>query len=287
MTSQIRTIFRVGLFLFALLAYPAQNVSKDPKLSPQELVTKSLEAIGSPERLAARKSCIAEGVGTMLVRTGGSGSLVGRMSFLSEGDKFRYDMKFDFKDYTEELFTFDGQNAEFGYIRPGKRSRLGEFLYTYSAIVREGLIGGVLSTAWPLTKLDQRNPKLQYRGLTKIEGKQMHEVKYQMKKGDNDLNVLLYFDPATFRHVATVYRIIVPVPLGRTMAGATAQNEDRYELFEYFEDFRDMDGLMLPSRWTIHLTTEAGTQTFMGEWETKIEKISFNQPIEPKTFILQ
>jgi hypothetical protein len=287
MIVQTRNILGAMLFLVALLACPARTLSKDAKLDPKELVARSLKAVGTPEKLAARKTCIAEGSGTMLVRTGGSGSLTGPASFLSDGEKFRFDMKFDFKDYTEELFFFDGQNAQIGYVRPGRRSRLGEFLNTYKGIIKEGLIGGVLSTAWPLTELAEKNPKLQYRGLTKIEGKQAHELKYQMKKGEGDLNIFLYFDPETYRHVATIYRLIEPVPLGSRPETSTSQNENRFELFEVFQDFRDVDGLTLPSRWTIHLTTEVGMTTFMGEWEMVIQKISFNQPIEPKAFALQ
>jgi len=38
--------------------------------------------------------------------------------------------------------------------------------------LREGLLGGVLSAAWPLLRLAQQNPKLEYRGLKKMEGRQ-------------------------------------------------------------------------------------------------------------------
>jgi hypothetical protein len=284
MTAQKKTFLGLALFFAAFLAYPAPFVSKDPKLDPQDLVARSLKAVGAAEKLAARKTCIAEGNGTMRVRTGGSGSLAGQTVFLSEGDKFRFDMKFDFKDYPEELFGFDGQNVQFGYIRPGRRSKLGDFLYLYNGIMKEGLIGGVLSTAWPLTQLEHRSPKLQYRGLTKIEGKQAHELRYQIKKGDSNLNVFLYFEPETFRHVATVYRIVQPALLASRPELSSGQTESRFEVLEVFEDFREEEGLTLHHRWTIHYTSEGGQSTFMGEWETVFEKITFNQPIDAKTF---
>jgi hypothetical protein len=287
MTAQKKTFHVPVLFLVALLSCPAPTVSKDPKLDPQDLVARSLKAVGAPEKLAARKTCIAEGNGTVRVRTGGSGSMAGPTMFLSEGDKFRYDMKFDSKDYPEELFAFDGQNAQIGYIRPGKRSKLGDFLYLYNGIIKEGLIGGVLSTAWPLTHLEQRGSKLQYRGLAKVEGKQAHELRYQMKKGESNLNIFLYFEPETFRHVATIYRIIQPSPLATRPELSSSQTDNRLEVLEVFEDFREEDGLTLPHRWTIHYTAEMGQSTFMGEWETVFEKITFNQPIEAKTFALQ
>jgi hypothetical protein len=287
MTSQKKTFLGVALFFAALLAWPGHTVSKDPKMDPQDLVARSLKAVGTPEKLAARKTCIAEGNGTVRVRTGGSGSMAGQTVFLSEGDKFRYDMKFDSRDYPEELFTFDGQNAQVGYIRPGKRSKLGDFLYLYNGIIKEGLIGGVLSTAWPLTQLEQRSPKLQYRGLAKVEGKQAHELRYQMKKGDSNLNLFLYFEPDTFRHVATIYRIIQPAPLAGRPDLSSSQTDNRLELLEVFEDFREEDGLTLPHRWTIHYTAEAGQSTFFGEWETVFEKITFNQPIDAKSFAVQ
>ncbi|MBZ5537409.1 MAG: hypothetical protein LAO31_15750 [Acidobacteriia bacterium] len=287
MTAQKKTFLGVALFYVALLAFPAPTLSKEPKLDPQDLVARSLKAVGAPEKLAARKTCIAEGNGTVRVRTGGSGSMVGQTVFLSEGDKFRYDMKFESKDYPEELFAFDGQNAQVGYIRPGKRSKLGDFLYLYNGIIKEGLIGGVLSTAWPLTQLEQRGAKLQYRGLSKVEGKPAHEVRYQMRKGESNLNIFLYFEPETFRHVATIYRIIQPAPLAGRPDLSSSQTDNRLELLEVFEDFREEDGLTLPHRWTIHYTAEVGQSTFFGEWETGFEKITFNQPIDPKSFALQ
>ena len=213
--------------------------------------------------------------------------MLGQTVFISDGNKLRYDMKFESKDYPEEVFSFDGQNVQIGYIRPGKRSRLGDFLYLYNGIIKEGLMGGVLSTAWPLTQLDQRGPKLQYRGLAKVEGKQAHELRYQMKKGDSNLNVFLYFEPDTFRHIATIYRIIQPAPLASRPELSSSQTENRLELLEVFEDFREEDGLTLPHRWTIHYTAEVGQSTFFGEWETVLEKITFNQPIDPKSFVVQ
>jgi hypothetical protein len=160
-------------------------------------------------------------------------------------------------------------------------------LYLYNGIIKVGLLGGVLSTAWPLTQLEKRNPKLQYRGLTKIEGKPLHELKYQMKKGDSALNIFLYFEPDTFRHVATIYKLVLPNQLAGRPEDSSAQRENRFELSERFEDFREVEGLTLPFHWIIHFTSDAGTKTTITEWNLSFEKVTINQPVDPKALTLQ
>jgi len=47
------------------------------------------------------------------------------------------------------------------------RSQLGQFLYQYDEIVKEGLLEGYSPQPWPLLDLKARRPKLNYRGLKK------------------------------------------------------------------------------------------------------------------------
>ena len=70
-------------------------------------------------------------------------------------------------------------------FRPGRHNLLEQFFAEYDEIVREGLLGGTLSESWPLLALQQRNPKLEYAGLKKIDGRQAHAIKYTPRKGVN------------------------------------------------------------------------------------------------------
>jgi hypothetical protein len=78
-------------------------------------------------------------------------------------------------------------------------SSFGEFVHSQDQIVREGLLGGSLSTAWALLNLDHNQPKLTYEGLKKVDGRQFHDLRYRCKRND-DMNIYLYFDPETYRH---------------------------------------------------------------------------------------
>ena len=133
------------------------------------------------------------------------GQIDGQSVLLSEGRKVLLMMKFPNNDYRGERFIFDGDRIEIRGAMPNQsRSTLGEFVYVQDAIIKEGLLGGALSTAWPLLKLDEHRVKLSYDGLKNLDGQQLYAVRYKPKKS-TDLTIYLYFDPETYRHVRTVY----------------------------------------------------------------------------------
>ena len=72
-------------------------------------------------------------------------------------------------------------------------------------ILRDGLLGGVLNAAWPLLALEARAARVSYEGLKKLDGRDLHRLCYRAKKGQNDLDVLIYLEPDTWRRLATVY----------------------------------------------------------------------------------
>jgi hypothetical protein len=69
-----------------------------------------------------------------------------------------------------------------------RRSSFGEFVHSQDQIVREGLLGGSLTTAWALLNLDHNQPKLSYEGLKKVDGRQLHDLRYRCKRNDDDIN---------------------------------------------------------------------------------------------------
>lgn len=285
--SRTNGIRSVALSLMLLSSIICLAFAKEPKMDPKDLVARHLQSLGAKEKVAGMKSCVAEGNATLRMLTGGSGQLAGPAALYSDGPKVGFLIKFGFVDYPEEHYVFDGDKFEAGFLKPGVRSRLGAFLTTYSSIVKEGLLGGALTTAWPLNDLEKRNPKLQYDGTKKIEGKELHELRYVVRKGNSDLNTFLYFDPETFRHVASLYRVVIPAQIGPGGPNDSAgQIETRYELEEKFDSFREVNGLTLPTRWRIHFTSTTPRGTTLAEWDMNYDKISTNQPIDPKVFAL-
>src|SRR5207245_6897539 len=79
--------------------------------------------------------------------------------------------------------------------------------------MREGLLGGVLVTAWPLLDVQERKAKLTYQGIKKFEGREFQVIRYRPKKG-TDLAIRLYFEPETLRHAMTTYQVSIQAGIG-------------------------------------------------------------------------
>ena len=228
MTFQKRARQRNFAAVMILVALLASVLAQEPKLEPEELVARHLEALGPPEILSALQNRTAQGVGKLNVLMGGFGTLEGPAIFVSEERKIFLSIQFDYTNYAAEQVSFDGDKAYLGYIDSGVRSELGEFLYRYDEIIKEGLLGGVLATGWPLLDLEGRRPRLNYRGLKKVNGQEMLDLRYRMRRGGTDFNMHLYFEPESFRHRATTYQITIPAGIGTSIEQSSSQRDTRF-----------------------------------------------------------
>ncbi|MBZ5719432.1 MAG: hypothetical protein LAO03_03535 [Acidobacteriia bacterium] len=264
------------------------------ELKPEEVVARHLESIGTPEARAFAKSRVMEANAHFKMLVGGVGLLDGSSVLVSEQRKLQFMLKFPDVQYSGERFICDGDKVQVISSTAGHvRSSFADFVYNQDAIVKEGLLGGVLSTAWPLFDLDERKAKLSYEGLKNVDGRSLHDVHYRPKKS-TDLDVHLYFEPETFRHVLTVYTLTVKPSLGHHEPGINdvsrplkasedtgpqeitetsemknaRQQETRYRLEERFSDFGKVDGLTLPAHYNIHFSQELGNgATTVFEWD--------------------
>ena len=151
------------------------------------------------------------------------------------------------------------------------RSDLSNFVTSYDEIIKDGLIGGTLTTAWALLDFAGRRPRLEYNGLKKRGAKEYHELRYLARKrgGDGRMRVLMYFEPQTFRHVQTeYYRAVFP----------TQSNT----LTEEFSDFVVVDGLTLPRTYKWRFTLG---NSVMCDRSVTFERTQHNQQLDPKTFV--
>ena len=243
-----------------------------PKLTEQELITRHLASIGDAAALSAARSCGAAFAVRYQILLGGAGTADGQAKLLSDGRKLRLVMEFNSNQYRGEDLVSDGSKAGVATTTAGLRDPLGGFLYTRRDLLTQGLIGGTLSTAWPLLDTGSLQPKLHYNGLKKIDGRDLVELRYEPRKGASDARVFLYFEPETYRHVLTLYRVDVPVTEARSLnPGTKSQNgaatqEGKITLKESFSDFRVSDGLTLPTHWTLELTNE-GQSTWTMRWD--------------------
>jgi hypothetical protein len=227
------------------------------KMKPAEVVAHHLDALGTAEARAAARHVQGSCVMSAPASGGVAGQLVGRFKLDSDPDRFALEMRFSSEGYSAETFGLDAGKPAVGFVLPGRRSALGNFVSTNDVILREGLLGGVLNSGWPLLALEERGAKVGYDGLKKFEGRELHRLRYRAQKGQGSLDVSLYFEPDTFRHVASVYKASQAQQLGLTMESSSSQPDVYLQLTETFADFKSAEGLTVPSSWTIRYETQA------------------------------
>lgn len=287
MTLSGKVIWNHLLAVLTLLATSTPIFAKGPKMKPEELVARHLEALGSQEARIAAQSRTAKGRGQVRLIVGGSGILSGPARFVCEGEKVLLSIRFKQVNYPAERFSFDSKKAYFGHLTPGRRSALGDFLHQHDHLVKHGLLGGALSTAWPLLDVKAKKPKLKYKGLKKINDRQLLELEYRPRKSWGDVKTKLYFDPETFRHIATINKVEINPRMGATLEQSRRMQKSRFKLEEWFEDFQRKDGLELPVHWTIRLEIETDQGSFIGIWEMAYSEITHNLPIDSEQFVVR
>lgn len=261
--------------------------AKDAKMKPEELVAKHLDSIGTPEARAAAKNRVATGASQFTMRLPTGRLLSGPATVVSEGKMLCISMVFGAQDYPSEQLIFDGNTANVAPIRRGRRSELGGFFYTYDVLLKDGLIGGTMTTAWALLDVPDRRAKLEYDGLKKVDGKQMHELKYMAKKGSSGLFITLHFDPETYRHVHSEYKLTRPANMGTRPEDSSSQRETLYHIQEWFDDFKTVDSLNLPHAYKMVYSREGSGATTLLEYKIVLSNILHNQTLDPKAFAIQ
>jgi hypothetical protein len=284
----LSTALAIAGVLVCIGRNPGAIVPAGEKMKPEDLVARHVESIGSAEARAAAKNRVISGDAQVTFRLGSRGQLVGKSSILSEGRRFRLGMSFANQNYPGEDLVFDGKGVTAATIRSGVRSNLSDFIYRYDFLLKEGLVGGVTSTGWFLLDIAGRAPRLAYGGLKKIDGKSLHELKYQGGKGAGTFQIFFYFDPGTFQHVLSLYALRVPAFPAKTLPDLTQdQLEGFYRLREEFGAFKTVDGLTLPHSYKLVLTIEGQSQTFLADWNIVIAQILHNQQLDDRSFIVQ
>jgi len=229
----------------------------------------------------------------------------GKAGIVSQERKSTTVLKFTGAQYRGEQMVCDGDKFSVAATTASQhRSIFGEFVWSQSVLLREGLLGGELTTAWALSNLDAHKPKLSYGGLKKFDGHQVHDLRYHPAK-DNDMDIHMYFDAESFQHVATVYSIkllsglagaVAPLSDQAGLTSTTSspgsdptqsasQKNTRYTIEERFSDFKATDGITLPSHYNIHFTQELqnGTTTLY-EWDATLDQVSHNVSLDPRNF---
>jgi len=272
------------VILLVLITCPLSLWAGD-ELKPEDIVARHLDAIGSAQARKAVKSRVVQGGATYRVLVGGTGAVDGKFQYASENPKSDMLLKINASGYLGEWFICDGYKTSVAGTWSDKtRSEFGTFVLTQDIILRENLLGGVWSSGWPLLDLDVHKAKVHSEGTKKIDGKDLLVLRYQPKKS-TDLDIFLYFDPQTYQHVMTVYKMEPPTTnVGGELAQARKQPR-RFKVEEQFSEFRTVDGLDLPGHYDLRFTFEGESGfTKSIEWEVRALSIDNNMSIDSRAF---
>jgi len=253
------------------------------KIKVEELVAKHIEAIGTAEARSSNRSRIVAGNSLMNLKTGGRGNSSGPALLASQKDRVLLKAEFDSASYPFEKLGFDGKKFHAKQYAPGIRSPLAEFFLSHDTLFSEGLIGGTLSSAWPLLNLEDRSPKLQYAGTEKIDGRQAHKLKYAPRQG-SELKITIFIDAETFHHVRTEYERVIAAAMGEKPGESASLREVRYKLIEDFSDFRTEGGLTLPHTYRIQHGVSQQTNPIALDWTFTLTRFTFDYPIQEREF---
>jgi hypothetical protein len=265
----------------AAFAQKDKDDKKLPKLSADEIVAKHVGSIGPKDKIAAVRTRILTGVGTLTSKIDYAGKMGGPAQFASSGDKLVLAVVFNANDYPFEKVGYDGKDLSTGNF-PGGVSPLANFLKSNKFIVKRGLFGGALSTAWPL--LDgSKDVRLESAGAVKIGDQTPYKLKLTTS-GSGDMSISLYFEPDTFRHVRTEYyyrtgELMSPNPNRPVMLGSGPQD---YMVTEEFSNFGQVEGLTLPLTYVIRYETKGGSKSLI--WTINFDKAFVNQDLEDTVF---
>jgi hypothetical protein len=283
MVNKMRTQFLGKLFVVITFTLFGTSIGVAQKLKPEEVIAKHLESLGSAEARAAVKSRVMQGTVLATVRIGGGGQLKGGAVMASQGPMSLIGLIFGTQDYGNEKMAFDGNKLTLGELTPGRRTRFGGFLLTHDILFTEGLIGGTLSSAWPLLDLANRNPKLRYAGTKKLEGRQTYVLEYEPRSGGN-LDIKLFFDAETFQHVRSEYQQEFHAPTVSRPEIAAAQQGTRLKFTEDFSDYRKEGVLTLPHTYKMQLTFESERNPLLQDWVVSLSQFLFNKELDVKQF---
>jgi hypothetical protein len=316
----ISLLIAIALGFSLSLALSKSSFAKDSGLAPEEVVAAHLKSIGTPDVLARIKNRGMSGKASVEFVQGGVGTLPGQAMVVSSGRNLSIILKYGAVKYPGEYFAFDGTDVEVSTITPGQRSPLGDFIFRYKGVMKEGLLGGVWSLGWPFLDIGKRNASLKYVG-AKVDGRDLHEIDYNPKGGMNNIKVKLFFEPDTFRHVRTEYMLKVQgeqaLQAGQTVtrgvpssagvasgqqsgaitrdAGIHDQIADSYyllvEKFDNFKEvkFKDANGsetrsLILPHGYTLEYSVEGQGNSFLAHWNIIADQWMQNGKLDPSVF---
>ncbi|RMH33821.1 MAG: hypothetical protein D6687_05315 [Acidobacteria bacterium] len=270
------------LFLFIAVVITSY-AQKQEKLKAEDIVARHLKVIGGESLSKINNQVVSGEVKFTILRSGGAGA-DGKAVLASENRKLLLGMSFPVANYPREVIIFDGKDSKVSYAYNNARSPFGNYIYRFSDVLEEGLLGGVLSTGWALKRLDETKAKIKLEGTRKIDNREAYVLSYTPKRG-SDLEIFIFIDRENFQHLRTEYRRIISASQAISPDASSSIRERREILIEDFSNHKRLEGLSFPYRYKIYLMLEGQNQGLSEyEWIFEVVSILFNQQLDPNSF---
>ncbi len=247
--------------------------AQDQKLTGDQIIEKHLAAVGGREKLAKFKTRIA--LGTIRKEDEPESQLV----IMSETPS-RLSAFYAFRDYDFHMI-YDGSKA---LVRPVLPRNVSTITDKYQEMLGSGLMFNGIS----LYNLLANNPtgelKLEAKGLKKVGGKPAYVVQLKTPKG---VTAKLYFDAETLMWVRTDYgSASVSRQMGTFTNAIVNQggSETTVDFYVETSDFREVDSVKLPFKFTQVITYPILRQSAVGTIVGTIREYRHNEAIDPKMF---
>jgi hypothetical protein len=272
------------------LSQPTGSHAKgDEDLDAEKLIAAHVRALGNPKALAKIQSRTFVGTSEVRMIQGSNWTLKGNSMFVSEGTKLGIVLQYLDVNYPGEYFAYDGTDVTVKHISPGRKSPVADFLYRFDKIMKQGLLGGALSTAWPLLSGERTADARMKIRKVELDGREAYSLDYRPQDGVGNMKIEMFFDPVTFRHLRTEYRVRDRddatsagnyIESSMTHIGdiGRAREDSFYKLVEKFEEYREVKGMMLPHRYILEYSQEGGAGAFIAHWTMNAGAWGFNAP---------
>lgn len=251
----------------------AAEVPAPARLTGADVIARHVDSIGTAAARAAAGGRAVKGQVHYVrkpVSNEGSNPFAGRttditvpMTLASGGPRYLIDLQYGWKDYPFDRIIYDGKRVRNARtLAPGNYTVLAGLLHDNAFLLKAGLVGGPLTTAWALLSGEERFEKLDYAGLKKLDGKPVHRLNARLKN-DSEHEISFSFDPESFQLVRTSIWI---APNGRR------------KLEQDFSDYKLVHGLTLPHTWKMVLDAPEDT------WQLTVSDVHVASELPEEAF---
>lgn len=266
------TVCLTFLLLLPLLKADALVVDDKPTLSGEEIINKYLEAAGGKQAMTKFKSRVALGTFNY------EGEPEAKMAIMSEAPN-RVAAVYVLRAYDWRLVYAAGSII----IRPQFPRQVSVIEDKYREMLSSGLMFNGI-TLYNLLTAPGPDVKFAAKGMKKVKGRQAHVV--EVRRGKESA-MRLYFDAENFMWVRTDFGRAEVTRQMRTFTNDVVNqgaSETGVDFYVETSDFREVDGVKLPYRVEMVITSPILREKSVGTLVGNIKEYKHNVPIDPKMF---